>query len=70
MAAFDTTHPARDAHGFVSRIAFPFTALVQGVLDWNDARATRVSLQKLSDRELDDIGLSRSEIETVCSGRR
>lgn len=30
---------------------------------WNDARATRHALAKLSDRELDDIGLCRADIE-------
>jgi uncharacterized protein YjiS (DUF1127 family) len=30
---------------------------------WNDARVTRKTLAKLSDRELDDIGLCRGDIE-------
>lgn len=32
---------------------------------WNDARVTRRELNRLSDRELDDIGLSRSDIERI-----
>ena len=32
---------------------------------WNDARLTRKALSQLSDRELDDIGLSRGDIELI-----
>ena len=35
---------------------------------WNDARATRRELSRLSDRELDDIGLCRGDIERVARG--
>jgi uncharacterized protein YjiS (DUF1127 family) len=39
---------------------------VFGVLGaWNDARVTRKALAKLSDRELDDIGLCRGDIEML-----
>lgn len=34
---------------------------------WNDARITRNALGKLSDRELDDIGLCRSDIDTISA---
>ncbi len=32
---------------------------------WNDRRVTRKALSRLSDRELEDIGLSRSDIDTL-----
>ena len=32
---------------------------------WNDKRITRAQLNLLSDRELDDIGLNRSDIDFV-----
>lgn len=32
---------------------------------WNDARMTRKALGRLSDHELDDIGLCRGDIETI-----
>lgn len=35
------------------------------VVAWNDARVTRNALAKLSDRELDDIGLNRGDIDTI-----
>lgn len=47
---------------FVSNIA-------DAIIDWNDARVTRKSLQALTDRELDDIGLTRGDIELVVRGR-
>ena len=46
----------------------PFNGLsnVFGALSaWNDARVTRKALGKLSDRELDDIGLCRGDIEQI-----
>ena len=36
---------------------------------WNDARVTRNSLHRLTDRELDDIGLCRGDIEAVARRR-
>ena len=44
-----------------------FASIVSAVIAWNDARVTRNSLAQLSDRELDDIGLSRGEIEEVAA---
>ena len=32
---------------------------------WNDARVTRKALGRLSDRELDDIGLCRAEVNMI-----
>jgi uncharacterized protein YjiS (DUF1127 family) len=32
---------------------------------WNDARITRKALASLTDRELDDIGLARSDIDRI-----
>jgi uncharacterized protein YjiS (DUF1127 family) len=65
MAATETTRPA--PFGAVS--AFRVTSLignaVAAVAAWNDARVTRNALAKLSDRELDDIGLTRADIETI-----
>ena len=39
--------------------------LIEAVAIWNDRRITREELYRLSDRELDDIGLTRSEIDGV-----
>lgn len=32
---------------------------------WNDARVTRKALSKLTDRELDDIGLCRGDVDLI-----
>lgn len=41
-------------------------ALVGVLRAWNDQRLTRKSLMALSDRELDDIGLHRGDIDSVA----
>jgi len=42
-----------------------FGTLVSAMVAWNDTRATRNALSRLTDRELDDIGLTRADIDTV-----
>ncbi len=37
------------------------------IANWNDARVTRNALGKLSDRELDDIGLCRGDIDRLSA---
>lgn len=65
MAAFDTTRPA--PFGAIS--IFRFIQFVGNAYSafstWNDARVTRNALGKLSDHELDDIGLCRGEVEMI-----
>ncbi|MET4102433.1 uncharacterized protein YjiS (DUF1127 family) [Roseovarius sp. MBR-78] len=62
MALVDTPRahaPAHPAHGLFSRF-------IEALISWNDRRATRNALARLSDRELDDIGLSRGDIDRVA----
>lgn len=40
--------------------------LVAAVTNWNDARVTRKALSRLTDRELNDIGLVRGDIDDVA----
>ncbi|HKK97995.1 MAG TPA: DUF1127 domain-containing protein [Marivita sp.] len=63
MAAFDTTRPtyAVGHKGFGSM----FTSIFAAVSDWNDARLTRNALNTLSDHELEDIGLTRGDVERL-----
>ena len=42
--------------------------LVARIATWNDARVTRKSLERLSDRELDDLGLCRGDIDQIAEG--
>ncbi|MFN6952419.1 MAG: DUF1127 domain-containing protein [Albidovulum sp.] len=44
-----------------------FGSLVASFAAWNDARVTRNALSRLSDRELDDIGLSRGDIDAISA---
>ncbi|MCL7463722.1 MULTISPECIES: DUF1127 domain-containing protein [Paracoccaceae] len=61
---------AYDTHRVLTRSGRPgfVTKLVAAILAWNDARVTRAALMKLSDRELDDIGISRGDIARVARG--
>lgn len=51
--------------GHIGRV---IVSMIDGIGAWNDNRVTRNALSKLTDRELEDIGLSRGDIDTV--GRR
>jgi uncharacterized protein YjiS (DUF1127 family) len=65
MSAFETTRSAP----FGATTTYQFVQFVSNVLasvkNWNDARVTRKALSSLSDRELDDIGLCRGDIERI-----
>ena len=39
-----------------------FQRAVAFISDWNDIRVTRKALSRLSDRELEDIGLTRGDV--------
>lgn len=50
------------------KTGFSLSTIFGAVAAWNDARLTRNSLNKLSVRELDDIGLVRGDIEAIANG--
>ncbi|MGC3936303.1 DUF1127 domain-containing protein [Roseobacter sp. EG26] len=66
MAFFDTTRTTYGTASVVSRFFGFLNDTISSVVAWNDARVTRNALSSLSDRELDDIGLSRSDIDYVA----
>lgn len=66
MAVFANTRTQYQAGSAASRIATAFASIVNAVVSWNDVRATRAALSRLTDRELDDIGLSRGDIEWIA----
>lgn len=70
MAAFDTHRTSVGSHGLFGHISATITATVSAVASWNDARATRKALSALTDRELDDIGLCRGDIDAVIENKR
>lgn len=60
MSAIDTLHlSARNGR------AGMFVRLIDAVTLWNDARLTRRALARLSDRELNDIGLTRFDVDSI-----
>lgn len=46
-----------------------FAQMVSSITAWNQTRRTRDALNKLSDYELEDIGLTRGDIEAVALKR-
>lgn len=65
MAATETSRPAPFGAISIFRLVQAFGSFGAAFSDWNDARITRKALSKLSDRELDDIGLCRGDIELM-----
>lgn len=65
MAAIDTPRVQLTA-GTHGRIGQFFASLRGRITAWNDARMTRNALSRLSDRELEDIGLCRGDIEYIA----
>lgn len=61
MTTLDTTRTG--GHG--ATVGSVFYGLFGRMAAWNDARVTRNALSKLSDRELDDIGLTRADIYDI-----
>jgi uncharacterized protein YjiS (DUF1127 family) len=59
------TNRSVDAGFGATRILAAFVGMVSA---WNDARMTRNSLCQLTDRELDDLGLVRGDIEDIAAG--
>lgn len=70
MASFDTIRPLADGHRFGVRLSNMFSGLVGTLAAWNDMRVTRNALSRLSDHELDDLGLTRSDIDSISANHR
>lgn len=65
MALLDTHRGLNDGVRFGARASGFFVTLFGTLIAWNDRRVTRKALSALSARELDDIGLSRSDIQNI-----
>ena len=66
MAALETTRPVAAGALFGGRVSTVIADSFAALTVWNDARITRKALGKLSDRELDDIGLCRGDIDLLA----
>ncbi|MDF1856548.1 DUF1127 domain-containing protein [Pseudooceanicola sp.] len=67
MAALFIPGSQAESAVLFGRIGRAITNLLAILADWNDARVTRNSLSRLTDRELDDIGLCRGDIDDVTT---
>lgn len=65
MAAYETTRTAPFGAITTYRAFQAFSTVAAKFAAWNDARVTRHALSKLTDRELDDIGLCRGDIDRI-----
>lgn len=65
MAAVETSPVAPFGAVAIYRIVQFIANAAFAVSGWNDARITRKALGKLSDHELDDIGLCRGDIALI-----
>lgn len=61
MAAISTPTAVAGGRGVTGGL----TRILRAVRAWHDARITRNALSRLTDRELDDIGLVRGDIDNL-----
>ena len=66
MALFDTTRTTYGTASAANRFFAALSTVIAAMIAWNDARVTRNALSGLTDRELEDIGLSRADIDSVA----
>ena len=52
----------------IQRTVSTLLALPKMLYQWNLGRQTRNALHQLSDKELDDIGLERGDIDIIAHG--
>lgn len=64
MAAFDTMTPSYGGV-FGGRLSDAVRGTFSAMVAWYDARETRNALLKLTDRELEDIGLCRGDVHNM-----
>ncbi len=69
MAAIDTSRTAFAGPAVAKRSGTFLSRIIGAFKEWNDERLTRKALHSLSDRELDDIGLARGDINAVSLRR-
>ncbi len=67
MAALEFTRPVASGLSVGGRITAIVVAYFARLADWHTTEQTRKALRKLSDRELEDIGLNRGDIEEITA---
>lgn len=69
MTTFDTNRTSFGATTVAARISGVLHTAIETAVSWNDARLTRKVLSSLTNRELEDIGLTRADIDMVANAR-
>jgi uncharacterized protein YjiS (DUF1127 family) len=67
MATTYTTGSSVAGHSIGHHFNSAFARLFGAFAAWNDTRVTRNALSRLSAHELDDLGLSRGDLENIGS---
>ena len=65
MATYETSRTAPFGAITVFRMVQYVTGFADLFQTWNSSRITRKALSRLSNRELDDIGLCRGDIDLI-----
>jgi uncharacterized protein YjiS (DUF1127 family) len=65
MATYETSRTAPLGAITVFRMVQSVSATAAALQAWNSGRVTRKALSRLSNRELDDIGLCRGDIDLI-----
>jgi uncharacterized protein YjiS (DUF1127 family) len=69
MTTFDTNRTLFGPTTVAARISGVMHTAIEAAVSWNDARMTRNTLSSLTNRELEDIGLTRGDIEMIARTR-
>ena len=67
MAIYQSTNPAPAVAVFVYRVVSNLEGLFTSLMNWQTRRSTHRELSRLSDEQLDDIGLARGDIPSLVS---
>lgn len=70
MALIDLGRTRGHTSSLADQIRHRLVTLLGAIADWNDTRRTRNVLSQLSAHELDDIGLTRGDIDAIVRQRR
>jgi uncharacterized protein YjiS (DUF1127 family) len=65
-----TAHPHNGSGSIVGRVAAASKRLWVAYITWRIEQAAMAHLRSMSDRALEDLGLSRSQIEGAVAGKR
>ena len=69
MALIDLGRSRGHTFSFSDFLRTRVNGALAALADWNDLRKTRKVLSSLSNAELDDIGLSRADVDMVTRHR-